>query len=57
MTANGSMYSISFGGDENSLEFSGDGCTLFEYTKKKQPHHWIGIHLKGTFYGVQIRPK
>lgn len=56
MTANGSMYSISFGGDENTLEFSGDGCTLFEYTKKSSTSLNF-IHLKGKFYGVQIRPK
>ena len=30
------MYSTSFGGDENTLGFSGDGWTLFEYTKKKK---------------------
>ena len=33
----GYMYKISPGDDENALEFSGDGCIPFEYTKKKNP--------------------
>lgn len=60
MTASGSMYSTSFGGDENTLGFSGDGWTLFEYTKKKKTQTATSpncINLQGKFYTVQIRPK
>ena len=42
------MYSISFGGDENTLGFSGDGWTLFEYTKKKKKYSHITELYKFT---------